>query len=60
MGEKLPREDVHSQMLLAMAGYWRECAARANEPWRKDMMCGTAEEFEKAAARAARQASATP
>ena len=55
MSKKLPREDVHSEMLLAMAGYWRECAARAHEPWRKDMMRGTAEEFEKAAARATSQ-----
>ena len=60
MSKNLPREDVQSEMLLAMAGYWRDCAARENEPWRKDMMRGTAEEFEKAAARATRQAPAAP
>ena len=60
MSKKLPREDVQSEMLLAMAGYWRDCAARANEPWRKDMMRGTAEEFEKAAARATSRAPVAP
>jgi hypothetical protein len=58
MGKKLLREDVHAEMLLALAGYWRECAARAHEPWRSDMMRGTAEEFEKAAARATGRAPA--
>ena len=58
MGKRLLREDVHSQMLLALAGYWRECAARSDDPWRSDMMRDTAEEFEKAAAKATSQAPA--
>jgi len=52
MSKTLPREVVHSEMLLALAGYWRRCAAQSNEPWRRDMMRGTAEEFERAAAKA--------
>jgi hypothetical protein len=60
MSKNLSREDVHSEMLLALAGYWRNCAAQANEPWRTEMMRGTAEEFERAAARATRQTPATP
>jgi hypothetical protein len=53
----LPREDTHSEMLLALAGYWRKCAAQSNEAWRCDMMRGTAEEFERAAAKATSQTS---
>jgi hypothetical protein len=60
MSKKLPREDIHSEMLLALAGYWRNCAVQSDEPWRVDMMRSTAEEFEKAAARATRQAPETP
>jgi hypothetical protein len=56
----LPREDIHSRMLLALARYWRNCAAQSNEQWRRDMMRCTAEEFENAAARAARQGPAAP
>ncbi len=52
----LPGGDTRSEMLLALAEYWRNCAARANDPWRSDIMRGTAEEFEKAAARVAGQA----
>lgn len=52
MSKQLSREDSHSEMLLALAGYWRNCAAQSDEPWRIDMMCSTAREFEKAAARA--------
>jgi hypothetical protein len=48
----LPRENARSEMLLSMAGYWRNCAAQSQEPWRRDMMRGTAEEFERAAAKA--------
>jgi len=46
-------------MLLALAGYWRNCAAQSNEPWHSDMMRGTAEEFEKAAAKTTNQMPAT-
>jgi hypothetical protein len=59
MSKIMSREDVHSEMLLAVAGYWRKCAAQSNEPWRSDMMRGTAEEFEKAAAKTTRQTPAT-
>jgi hypothetical protein len=51
----LPREDARSEMLLALAGYWRKCAAQSNEAWRCDMMRSTAEEFEKAAAKVTSQ-----
>jgi hypothetical protein len=51
----LPREDAHSAKLLDVAEYWRQCAALSNEPWRSDMMRATAEEFEKAAAKAISQ-----
>jgi len=50
-----PREDARSEMLLDLARYWRTCAAQSNEPWRSDMMRGTAEEFENAAAKIIRQ-----
>ena len=56
----LPRDDARSEMLLSLAEYWRKCAAQANEPWRSDMMRGTAEEFERAAAKAASHAPARP
>ena len=52
---KLPREDAHSEKLLAVANYWRKCAALSSEPWRREMMRDTAEEFEKAAAKATNQ-----
>jgi hypothetical protein len=51
----LLRDDARSEMLLDMARYWRYCAAHASEPWRSDLMRGTAEEFETAAARVIRQ-----
>lgn len=51
----LPREDAHSEMLLVVAQYWRRCAAQSSESWRSDMMRGTAEEFERAAAKATSQ-----
>jgi hypothetical protein len=54
----LPRKDAHAELLLTLAGYWRRCAAEPNEPWRSAMLRGTAEEFEKAAARATRPAPA--
>jgi hypothetical protein len=53
----LPREDAHSAKLLAVAGFWRRCAATSNEPWRSEMMRATAEEFERAAAEATSQTS---
>ena len=56
----LPRADAQSEMLLALAGYWRRCAAQSNEPWRCDMMRGTAEEFERAAAKATAFPSVAP
>jgi hypothetical protein len=56
----LPREDDRSEMLLDLARYWRNCAAQSNEPWRSDMMRGTAEEFETAAARVIRQSLLSP
>ena len=59
MSKKLLREDVHSEILLALAGCWRSCAAQSNEPWRSDMMRGTAEEFERAAAKTTSQTPAT-
>jgi hypothetical protein len=55
MSKILPRDKVRSEMLLTLAGYWRNCAAQSNEPWRSDMMRGTAEEFERAAAKTAGQ-----
>jgi hypothetical protein len=55
LSRKLSREDSHSEKLLAMAGYWRKCAAQTSEPWRSEMMRDTAEEFEKAAAKATDQ-----
>jgi hypothetical protein len=58
MARKLSREDAHSEGLLAVADYWRKCAAQENEPWRSNMMRDTAEEFERAAAKATSQTSA--
>jgi len=55
MSKTMSREDVHSEMLLTLAGYWRSCAAQSNEPWRSDMMRDTAKEFERAAAKATSQ-----
>jgi hypothetical protein len=55
MTRTLSREDAHSEKLLAVAGYWRDCAAQAGEGWRSDMMRDTAEEFERAAAKATSQ-----
>ena len=55
LSKKLPREDAHSARLLAVASYWRKCAALSSEPWRSEMMRDTAEEFEKAAAKATNQ-----
>jgi hypothetical protein len=54
------REDARSEMLLDLARYWRDCAAKSNEPWRSDMMLDTAEEFEIAAANVIRQTLAFP
>jgi hypothetical protein len=51
----LPRDDARSEMLLALAGYWRKCAALSSEGWRSDMMRCTAEEFERAAAKVTSQ-----
>jgi len=56
----LPREDARSEMLLDLARYWRNCAAQSSEPWRSDMMRGTAEEFETAAAKVIRQTLTSP
>jgi hypothetical protein len=56
----LPREDARSEMLLDLARYWRNCAAQSNEPWRSDMMRGTAEEFESAAAKVIRRTLTSP
>ena len=56
----LPREDDRSDMLLDLARYWRNFAAQSNEPWRCNMMRGTAEEFETAAARVIRQSLLSP
>jgi hypothetical protein len=55
LSKKLPREDAHSEKLLAVASYWRKCAALSSEPWRSEMMRDTAGEFEKAAAKATHQ-----
>jgi hypothetical protein len=55
LSKTLPREDAHSEKLLAVASYWRKCAALSGEPWRSEMMRDTAEEFEKAAAKATHQ-----
>jgi len=55
MSKILPRQDAHSEKLLAVAEYWRKCAAQSSEPWRSEMMRYTAKEFEKAAAKATRQ-----
>ena len=53
MREKPPsRDEVRAEMLLDLAGYWRICAAQSGDPWRCDMMRATAEEFERAAAKA--------
>jgi hypothetical protein len=52
MPYKLTPEIVLSEKFLAMAEYWRNCAAHANDPWRSDMMNATAKECEIAAARA--------
>jgi hypothetical protein len=59
MSKILSREDVHSELLLALAGYWRKCAAQSDEAWRSDMMSDTAKEFERAAAKATSQTPAT-
>ena len=48
----LSRDEVRAEMLLDLAGYWRICAAQSGEPWRSDMMRATAQEFERAAAKA--------
>jgi hypothetical protein len=53
MMRKLFREDDHAQALLNVAGYWRKSAAETTDPGRRDAMRQTAEDFEKAAARAA-------
>jgi hypothetical protein len=55
MSKGLPRQDAHSEKLLAVAAYWRKCAAQSGETWRSEMMRDTAEEFEKAAAKATRE-----
>jgi len=60
MSKQLSREDAHSEMLLELAGYWRNCASQSDEPWRIEMMCRTAREFEKAAARVTSQAPTEP
>jgi len=59
MARKLSREDAHSDGLLVVADYWRKCAAKENEPWRSNMMRDTAEECERAAAKATSQTPVT-
>jgi hypothetical protein len=59
MSKALSREDAHSEKLLGLAGNWRKAAAEAADPYRSDMMRRTAEELERAAARATRQVSVT-
>ena len=49
-----PEYDL-ADKFLALANYWRKCAALTNEPWRSDMLCDTAREFERAAAKAVGQ-----
>ena len=56
----LRREDAHSEMLLDMARYWRNCAAQSSEPWRRDLMRSTAEEFEITAANVIRKTVTIP
>ena len=55
MPQKLSREDAHSEKLLSLAGCWRKSASETADPYRSDMMRRTAEELEKAAARATSQ-----
>jgi pyridoxine/pyridoxamine 5'-phosphate oxidase len=57
MSRKLSREDAHSEQLLELAGHWRKYAADETHTDYKAMMLRTAEEFERAAARATSQAS---
>lgn len=52
MSRKLSREDAHSEQLLELAAYWRKYAAKEAHIDYKAMMLHTAEEFERAAARA--------
>jgi hypothetical protein len=52
MPRSLTREYALADKFLALADYWRKCAELSNEPWRTNMMCDTAKEFERAAARA--------
>ena len=60
MTKALLHEDAHSEKLLDLAGTWRKAAAGIADPYRSDMMRRTAEELERAAARATRQAPAIP
>jgi hypothetical protein len=55
MLNKSPHEYFQSEKLLALAGHWRKLADEADDPFRSDSMRHTAEEFERAAARAARR-----
>ena len=55
MHRRLTREYILAEKCLALAEYWRKCAALSEEPWRSDMLRATAKEFEKAAARATGQ-----
>jgi hypothetical protein len=48
----LPGEDAHSKKLSALAGHWRKSAAQTIDPYQSDRMRRTADELEKAAARA--------
>ena len=52
MPRSMTRDYNLADKFLVLAKYWRKCAESSNEPWRSDMMCDTAKEFERAAARA--------
>jgi hypothetical protein len=59
MTKQLSREDAHSEKLLDLAEHWRKYAAEATDANCKAMMLRTAEELERAAAKATRQEPAT-
>jgi hypothetical protein len=52
MPYKLNQDIILAEKFLALAEHWRSVASQADEPWRCDMMMATANEFERAAARA--------
>jgi hypothetical protein len=60
MSQQLFRKRAQSEKLLELAANLRNYGARTGDPYYRDMMCRTAEEIERAAARATRQAPATP